>query len=98
MFSAWSTLKTRIAPHPPCGEDRKRFLTPSTEQTLSDFAAGRTAALARVVSIIENRRPDADDVLASLHPKVGGARRIGITGPPGAGKSTITTLVARDYR
>jgi len=73
-------------------------LTPSTERLLSDFAAGRTAALARVVSIVENRRPDADDVLASLHPKLGGARRIGITGPPGAGKSTITTLVARDFR
>lgn len=73
-------------------------MTPSTERLLSDFAAGRTAALARVVSIVENRRADADDVLASLHPKVGRARRIGITGPPGAGKSTITTLVARDYR
>ncbi|HYN81070.1 MAG TPA: methylmalonyl Co-A mutase-associated GTPase MeaB [Gemmatimonadaceae bacterium] len=73
-------------------------MTPSTERLLTDFAAGRTAALARVVSIVENRRPDADDVLASLHPKLGRGRRIGITGPPGAGKSTITTLVARDYR
>jgi LAO/AO transport system kinase len=73
-------------------------LNRSTEQLLTDFAAGRTAALARVVSIVENRRPEADNILASLHPKVGRARRIGMTGPPGAGKSTITTLVARDYR
>ncbi|MDP9176663.1 MAG: methylmalonyl Co-A mutase-associated GTPase MeaB [Gemmatimonadota bacterium] len=73
-------------------------MTPSTERLLADFAAGRTASLARVISIVENRRPEADDILASLHPKVGRARRVGITGPPGAGKSTITTLVARDYR
>lgn len=70
----------------------------SAEKLLAEFAAGRTAALARVVSIVENRRPEADDILAALHPKVGRARRVGITGPPGAGKSTITTLVARDYR
>lgn len=73
-------------------------MTRSAEKLLAEFAAGRTAALARVVSIVENRRPEADDILAALHPKVGRARRIGITGPPGAGKSTITTLVARDYR
>jgi LAO/AO transport system kinase len=70
----------------------------STEKLLADFSAGRTAALARIVSIVENRRPEADEILALLHPKVGRARRVGITGPPGAGKSTITTLIARDYR
>ena len=73
-------------------------MTPSAEKLLSDFAAGRQAALARVVSIVENRRPESDEILAALHPMIGRARRIGMTGPPGAGKSTITTLVARDYR
>lgn len=73
-------------------------MTHSTEKLLAAFAEGRTAALARVVSIVENRRADADQVLAALHPLVGRARRIGMTGPPGAGKSTITTLLARDYR
>ena len=73
-------------------------MPPSTEKLLSEFNVGRTAALARIVSIVENRRPESDDILAALHPKVGRARRVGITGPPGAGKSTITTLVARDYR
>ena len=70
----------------------------STETLLAAFAEGRTAALARIVSIVENRREDSDEVLAALHPRVGRARRIGVTGPPGAGKSTLTTLMARDYR
>lgn len=73
-------------------------MNPSAEKLLSDFSAGRQSALARVVSIVENRRPESDEILAALHPIIGRARRIGITGPPGAGKSTITTLVARDYR
>jgi LAO/AO transport system kinase len=51
-----------------------------------------------VVSIVENRRQGADEILGSLHSKTGKARRIGMTGPPGAGKSTITTLLAREYR
>jgi LAO/AO transport system kinase len=65
---------------------------------LTNFAAKQPAALARAVSIVENRTPESDELLAALHSKVGNARRIGITGPPGAGKSTITTLVARRYR
>jgi LAO/AO transport system kinase len=73
-------------------------LTLSSNSLLADFAAGKTAALARVVSIVENRRDGSDEILASLHSKTGTARRIGITGPPGAGKSTITTLLAREYR
>jgi LAO/AO transport system kinase len=73
-------------------------LTPSTERLLAQFGQGKSSALARVLSIIENRRAESDEILAALHPRLGGARRIGITGPPGAGKSTIATLVARDYR
>ncbi len=70
----------------------------TTEKLLAAFDGGSAPALARAVSIVENHRIGVDEILAAMHPKLGRARRIGITGPPGAGKSTITTLVAREFR
>jgi LAO/AO transport system kinase len=68
------------------------------ERLLTNFDAGQHAALARAVSIVENHRPGFDALLGELHPRLGRARRIGVTGPPGAGKSTLTTLLAQTYR
>jgi LAO/AO transport system kinase len=65
---------------------------------LEDFAAGRKPALARVVSIVENHREGFDELLASLHARIGRGRRIGVTGPPGAGKSTLTAALVSSYR
>ena len=67
------------------------------ERVLEGFAAGQKAALARAVSIIEDQREGHERLAATLHPKLGRARRIGLTGPPGAGKSTLTTLLAEAY-
>ena len=68
------------------------------DRLLADFAAGRKAALARAISIVENHRLGFERLLATWSPKLGHARRVGITGPPGAGKSTLTTALARAYR
>ena len=68
------------------------------DRLLADLTAGKKAALARAVSIVENHRDGFDRLLASLHPRVGRARRIGITGPPGAGKSTLTTSLVSAFR
>jgi LAO/AO transport system kinase len=68
------------------------------DRLLGDFDARRPAALARAVSIVENHRPGFDALLGALHARIGRARRIGVTGPPGAGKSTITTLLAQTLR
>jgi LAO/AO transport system kinase len=70
----------------------------SSKRLAEDFDAGKPAALARVVSIVENHREGFEQILGSLHPRTGRARRIGLTGPPGAGKSTISSLLVKSFR
>src|SRR5918995_232269 len=65
---------------------------------LADLAAGKTAALARAISVVENGRPGFERLLAGVHRSLGQARRIGITGPPGAGKSTLVERLVIAYR
>ncbi|HPF60861.1 MAG: methylmalonyl Co-A mutase-associated GTPase MeaB [Gemmatimonadetes bacterium] len=65
---------------------------------LDDLLAGKIPALARAVSIVENARPGFEGLLAALHPRLGAARRIGVTGPPGAGKSTLTMQLVSAWR
>jgi LAO/AO transport system kinase len=73
-------------------------MTVMESRLLDDFAAGKKPALARAVSIVENHREGFDTLLATLHPRIGHARRLGITGPPGAGKSTLTAALTAAYR
>jgi len=73
-------------------------LTPAHRGLLSDFRAGKRTALARVISLVENERPGFQAILHDLHGDLGRAQRIGITGPPGAGKSTMTAALAAAYR
>ncbi|HZN96961.1 MAG TPA: methylmalonyl Co-A mutase-associated GTPase MeaB [Gemmatimonadales bacterium] len=65
---------------------------------ISELVAGKTAALARAISVVENTRPGFERLLGEVHRSLGRARRIGITGPPGAGKSTVVERLVTHYR
>ncbi len=58
------------------------------QQLLKDLAAGNVKALARSISLVENEHPGYEDLLQAI-PFAQSAKIIGITGPPGAGKSTL---------
>jgi 5'-methylthioadenosine phosphorylase len=62
------------------------------------IAEGDVRALARAATGIENRDPRALEVLRELRPRAGHAVVVGITGPPGAGKSTLVDAMARELR
>ena len=67
--------------------------------TLTDaILSGRYRALGQAISLVERDDPRADRLLAEIYPSTGGARIIGVTGSPGAGKSTLVASLTRHYR
>jgi len=65
---------------------------------IDSLRSGDPRALARAISMVENRAPGWSDLLKALFPHTGRARVIGLTGAPGAGKSTLVDQLAKLYR
>jgi LAO/AO transport system kinase len=71
----------------------------SADATLADrLVGGDKRALARGISLVENRDPEGDRLVAEVFPRTGTARVVGITGPPGVGKSTLIGALTTELR
>ena len=73
-------------------------MTPATTTLVDRLRSGDPRALARAISIVENRAPGWSELLKALFPHTGKARVIGLTGAPGSGKSTLVDQLAKHYR
>lgn len=69
-----------------------------TQNWTDRIRSGDMRALARAITAVENREPGAADLLKALFPFSGNAQVIGLTGSPGAGKSTLVDQLAREFR
>jgi LAO/AO transport system kinase len=69
----------------------------SAESFLAQARAGDKRSIARLLTIVENDEPGSADILRSLYPETGRARVVGVTGPPGGGKSTLVSRLAAFY-
>src|SRR5688572_6935819 len=74
---------------------------PTEKELAARIAASEKAAVAAALNLIEDKRPASQariDALLALLPPRAGVHRIGLTGPPGVGKSTLTSVLARELR
>jgi LAO/AO transport system kinase len=71
---------------------------PTEESLVARVLDGDARAIARAISLVENETPNGADLLRGLFPRTGRAYLLGITGPPGAGKSTLVDRLTTEIR
>ena len=69
-----------------------------SDDFVSSILSGDRRAIAKAISMIENEDSKIGDIISQLYPKTGNAFVVGITGPPGTGKSTLINGLIENYR
>ncbi len=69
-----------------------------TDELVQGVLVGQRRTIARAISLVENDGAEAQTMLAALHPHTGRAHIVGMTGPPGSGKSTLVNALALYFR
>lgn len=68
------------------------------EELVQGVLKGDRRSIARAITIVENNEPEAQVLIAAIYPHTGKAQVIGLTGPGGAGKSTLADKIVHEYR
>ena len=68
------------------------------DELIAGVRAGDRRALARAISLVEDRAPQAEELVRRVYPDTGGAASIGVTGPPGVGKSSLVSALVGHVR
>jgi len=72
--------------------------SPALDGLVAGVRKGDVRAVARAISLVEDARPEARPLLAALFPHAGGSLVVGVTGPPGAGKSSLVDRLTAHLR
>ena len=73
-------------------------MTIDTNQLVKQLLKGNRRAAARLMTLAESMSPEAHAAIKQLYPHTGSAHIIGVTGPPGSGKSTLVDKIIKEYR
>lgn len=68
------------------------------EQLIKKALNGDTRSIARLISLVESDSPYAENIMKTIYPRSGKAHFIGITGSPGAGKSTLVDKIIKEFK
>jgi len=72
--------------------------TTNVRQLVQGVLRGEKRAIAKTISIVENNESEAREIISRIYPKTGRAHIVGVTGPPGAGKSTLVEKLTKEMR